>query len=135
MNKEQLTKEELAKRLDGNEYGNEVSDDDIKDAQRNGLLIIFGYSDDNMEFRGAFNDEVGCYDGGEAYVSIEGIERNECDNEECPNFEQHGKKIKAIWNAGGYSWVFETDIPHASFDILEDGDKYCRGIVIDMNDI
>ena len=33
------------------------------------------------------------------------------------------------------TWTYETDIPHETFMIYEDGDSYCRGIVFSINDI
>ena len=33
-------------------------------AKENGLVVVFGYSDDNIELRGAINNEAGCFDGG-----------------------------------------------------------------------
>jgi hypothetical protein len=35
----------------------------------------------------------------------------------------------------GCSWTFRTGIPHATFNILEDGDLFCRGIVVDLRDL
>jgi hypothetical protein len=28
------------------------------------------------------------------------------------------------------TWLITTDVPHATFDIMEDGDLFCRGIVV-----
>ena len=64
---------EIAKRLNGNEYGEEISMQDESFAKKYGIVIVFGYSDDNMEFRGAINDEVSCFDGGEAYITKDGF--------------------------------------------------------------
>ena len=43
--------------------------------------------------------------------------------------------MKAVWGEEGYSWTYETAIPHATFEILEDEEKYCRGIVFDIKDL
>ncbi len=59
-----MNKEELAKRLDGRLIGNEISKEEEAKAQEDGLIVIFGASDDLAEIRGAIYDEVGCYDGG-----------------------------------------------------------------------
>ena len=58
---------DLAKLLNGNVYGNELENDvidNIEDfcAERN-WLIVYPYSDDNVELRGAYYDEFGAYDG------------------------------------------------------------------------
>ena len=34
-----------------------------------------------------------------------------------------------------YAWIYRTEIPHACFDILENGEKYCKGIVFSLNDL
>lgn len=139
-----MNKEELAKELDGNQYRDEVSSELELKAKENGLVIIFGASDDLMEIRGAIDDEIGMYEGGEAYIHNNDILRCEDpfdDLDEMIQFLagfgvavcQH--KIIAEWDKDDYSWVYSSEIPHASFDILEDDDKYCRGIVIDLKDL
>ena len=46
------------------------------------------------------------------------------------------KTIKAVWhNEGGPCWTFETDIPHETFTIMEDGAPWCIGIVFSMADL
>lgn len=133
-----ITKEELAKMLDGNQYGNECPNQENELAKENNLVIVFGYSDDNMEFEGAIDDEVSCYDGGFAYVTKEGLLQNKCDCEDCPYFEKEqekAQKIEAIWDSQSYSWIYKTNIPHVTFEIFEDEDKYCRGIVFSLDDL
>lgn len=132
-----MTKEELAKMLNGREYHEEMTKDEMELAKQHGLVVVFGYSDDNMEFNGAIEDEIGCYDGGHVYLKDGDILKNECDDEDCPYFERqksHAWRIDAVWDADGYSWIYKTDIDHATFDIMEDGEKYCRGIVFHVND-
>ena len=133
-----LTKE-IATLLDGMEYGADLSATNaVQDAKRNGIVILFGASDDLMEFRGAIEDEVGCYNEGVAYFDKNGLMVNKCDNEDCPYFKEkrlHAKVITAIWDSEGYSWIYQTEIPHETFEILEEGEKYCRGIVFSMEDL
>jgi hypothetical protein len=45
------------------------------------------------------------------------------------------RKIEAVWAEDGYSWTYRTDIPHATFEITEDGEPYCRGIVFALADL
>ena len=123
---------EIAEMLDGLEYGDRIREDILKYAEENGAVIVFGASDDLMEFRGTIYDEVGGYGGGKAYVDKSGLITNKCDNEDCPYFREKllsAKAITAIWDSEGYSWIYKTDIPHETFEIFEDGRKYCRGIV------
>lgn len=133
-----MNPQEMANRLNGREYGNEVTRDDEIDANKNGLVIVVGAGDDLMEFYGAIRDEVSCYGGGRAALTAFGLLENKCDCEDCPyhlNEFDLAKKVNAIWDKDGYSWIYETDIPHAVFDILEDGEKYCRGIVFSLENL
>ena len=138
-----MTAKELAEMLSGREVGEEIvmgEERDIKDA---GLVVVYGYSDDNVEFCGAINDEVGSYDGGTRLPHRDrhsGKPSCECAEDcDCPYFDAARKKaktIKAVWrNRGGPCWTFETDIPHETFTIMEDGEPWCIGIVFSMADL
>ena len=127
-----------AELLEGREYCNEISTDEIVIAKKNNIVIVFGASDDLMEFEGAICDEVGCYNGGETYINAFGIIENRCSEDDCPYFQEkkrRGMKIEAIWDREGYCWVYETKIAHETFNIMEDGDTYCRGIVFSLDAI
>lgn len=129
---------ELAASLNDREYTKEMTRAEEQAAKANGLVVVFGASDDLMEFRGAINDEIGCYDGGQAHLTSAGLLTNDCDNDDCPHFAKLLKTatvIDAIWGADGYSWTYKTTIPHEQFDVLEDSEKYCRGIVFLLADI
>jgi hypothetical protein len=130
--------EEVANILDKIEYGEDISPIDMKYAKCNDAVIVFGASDDLLEFRGAINDEVGCYGGGMVYFNRSGELRSECGDDYCPYFAKlraNASKIKAIWGAGGYAWTYETDIPHETFEMTDDGCYYCRGIVFLLSDV
>ncbi len=139
-----MTKEELAQQLDGCEYTNEMTPAQERIAKENGLVVVFGASDDLMEFRGAIYDEVGCYDGGEAMVNTEGLcgQWEQLDHDDIDAMrkffktEGTGVKIEALWaKEDPFSWTFKTAIPHATFIIHEGGeDDYCRGIVFALAD-
>lgn len=135
-----MTIEDVAKQLNGSEYGNEGNAKLFADMKRLGLVAVFGASDDLMEFRGAINDEVGCYDGGEAYVNEHGLCESKCSHgPDCPYFKMTLKascKIEAVWcpKSPDCSWIYKTKIPHVTFDIMEDGELYCRGIAFRLAD-
>ena len=97
------------------QYENELSLMAAAIAEENGLVVVFGASDDLCEIRGAEDDEIDCFDGGEATIA--------------------GAKVKINWCKDGYSWTYDTDIPHECFDVYEDGEKYCRGIVFSISDV
>ncbi len=137
------TKESLAAVLNGREYTEEITAREALDADASGLVVVFGASDDLIELRGALHDEADCYEGREVAISGLGIQQEwkyvDHESEEAclKYFEcaRTARKIKAVWLKDGYSWTYETDIPHATFEVLEDGKKYCRGIVFSVNDL
>ena len=134
-----MTKEELAALLNGREYRKEITREEEAAAKAAGLLVIFGASDDLTELRGAINDEAGAWDGATHRIDHEGFvpdwESVDHDDEDAcaAYFKRKGSGVmveaKCDWK--GYSWWIETDVPHATFDILEEDEPYCRGIVID----
>jgi hypothetical protein len=138
-----MTKDELANLLNGHEIGNEISDELEAVAKQAGLIVAFGESDDLLEFRGAIHDEVGAYEGTTALFADGRVFDDQACNDECKYFiaaralaEQSGKSVRAVWcPEETYSWAIETDLPHATFCIWEDGEKYCRGIVFELKDI
>lgn len=133
----EITKE-LAAKLNGREYRNEITAAEARYAKANGLVVVYGASDDLMELRGAVDEEIGVYGGEKILMSRTGLIKNECDCERCPYFPEKTKgaaKIEAVWDSGGYSWTYKTKIPHATFEIVEDGEKYCRGIVFALADV
>lgn len=107
-----MTIYEFAQRLSGRQYGSEISSIEESEAKELGFVVVFGYSDDNAEFRGAIDDEIGCFDGGRVY-------------------EDGDKYIDSVWCKGDFDWTYKTNIPHATFDIYDDAEKYCRGIVFE----
>ena len=132
---------ELAEKLNGRQHGDEISGELESMALHNNLVVVFCASDDLMEFRGAIYDEVGCYFGGTAYLDGNGLIINKCTEDDCPYFEQIKRQaitIKAVWyseNEPAIAWTYKTDIPHSTFEIMEDGEVYCRGIVFSLSDL
>lgn len=137
-----LTKEELASLLTGREIGDEISEVECEHAKESGLIVIFGASDDLMEFRGVCEDELGCYNGDTALIDAKGLlpERDNIEDdgelEEYFKRKKTAKTIESLWcKEGEYSWTFKTSVPHATFEIVEDDEPYCRGIVISITDL
>lgn len=124
-----MTAKDLAAKLNGREYLNEITPEEEQEAETNGLVAVFGYSDDNVEFAGAIDDEVGAFEG--TLVCIDDSEGVVPVGEGAPE-----NAIKAVWSdAGEPCWSFETSIPHETFNIYEDGELFCAGIVFSMNDL
>jgi len=139
-----MTKEELAARLNGSQYPvhRAITSDLRQAAKAAGLVIVYGASDDLMEFDGAVYDEVGCYDGGTVRVDARGVlPYRDCleTDEEIVQYtarKQTARAIEALWcKVVGYSWPYKTDIPHATFEVVEDCEPYCRGIVFALADL
>ena len=136
-----LSKELLAQVLNGREYGKEILKEEELQAKAAGLLVIFGASDDLMELRGAIHDEF--YVPGIALIDAKGVlpERDSInDDGELKNFfarEPLAKKVQAIFGeyAPEPTWTYSTDVPHATFEVMEGDDIYCRGIVISLADL
>ena len=63
-----MPKEQLATELNGIHYPAHrlITKDQIASARAAGLVIVFGASDDLLEFDGAIHDQFGCYNGGTA---------------------------------------------------------------------
>lgn len=101
-----------ATKLDGREIGEEITREEERVAEADGVVIVYGASDDLCEFAGAVSDEVYCNDGG---------------------IVNRVPKIEAVWcdPENGSSWSYRTAIPHETFRILEGADLYCIGIVFD----
>jgi hypothetical protein len=144
-----MTAQEFAARLNGREYGKEITRPEAAEAKAAGLVVVYGYSDDNVELAGAITDEVSAYDGTTLRISPLGLIPDwetfaENENEESAYEAYFAKKtagiqeIEAVWSPGevpGTSWIFKTAIPHHTFDVMEDGEVFCRGIVFALADV
>lgn len=133
-----LTKETVAAELDGAEYPFRPTAEQRLAWREAGLVVVFGASDDLMEFEGAIYDER---DGeGTALVDHVGLlpmRDGIDDDDELEAFfarRKVARKIKGKFDSEGYTFVYKTDIPHATFEVMEDGDKYCRGVVFALAD-
>jgi len=136
-----LSKELLAGLLTGREYGKEMLKEEEQQAKAAGLIVIFGASDDLMEFRGFVDDERGAPTI--ALIDAKGLlpfrEDIEHDDEALKDYFARAPQVRAVdalWaKEDGYSWTYRTDMRHATFEIVEGGEPYCRGIVIDVADL
>lgn len=139
-----MNKEELAKMMDGVEYPGWKEIGALKNvAKDNGLIIIYGQSDDLLEFTGATNEEMGAWEGTTVLLTpdLSVFPMEDDDGTDLSSQLKSYVKIVAEWcpkdDAGEIiaSWVITTELPHADFNIMEDGELYCKGIVIDIRDI
>jgi len=160
---------DLAKLLDGNECGNELKNDLLRDIEgfckERNWLIVFPYSDDNVELRGAIDDEISAWDGttirfvksGDFYmdeddyecyhkasknmfITVNSHEIDEIKNKYDNWLDYNGLVIEALWepeHLPNYSWAYHAlgNIDYAEFDIFEDGEPHSRGMIINLNKI
>jgi hypothetical protein len=104
---------DVAQKLHGRQYRDETTKEIEEYCALNNIIILFGASDDLAEFRGAVDDEIGCFDGGEIA--------------ENPFIEA----IFAPENKPEQTWVYKLpeDLINATFDIFRDDEVYCTGVV------
>lgn len=126
----------LALDLDGNGYCEEITDEQQKAAQEAGLVVVYGESDDLIEFRGALYDEAGCYDGslfvfdGDKFVDADVYDKDADGTEST---------IAAIWapEDQDISWAYDLKNidAYARFEIKEDDGVYGQGIVFHVSEL
>lgn len=133
----------LATQLNGSVYPLRISNELAEQAKAAGLVIVYGASDDLMEFQGAIGDELTATDGRTVLVDVDGLlpdndDDIETDEDRARYYYRKGKAktIEALWaKEGDYSWTYRTAIPHETFEVVEDGGPYCRGIVFALADV
>ena len=136
---------QLAAELNGIEYSAMIHFQDSErdfDAMAASLVVVYGFSDDLLEFEGAIWDEA-CAPGA-VLIDAAGVlpdwdSAGESEESARVYFarKDRAKTIKAVWNDDGLgpAWTLETSIPHETFTILEDGIPFSRGIVFALADL
>lgn len=128
-----MNAKEWAERLNGREYREEMTAVEEKQAEADGMVIVFGASDDLIEFRGVIRDELGAWEGG--VYKITSAKDVVCVTEHSANMHRALPDVRAVWSPSigddgpWTSWEITSTIPHETFDIMEDGEIYCHGIV------
>ena len=138
-----MNAKELAAILNGIEYPCRIQSNILAQAAAAGLVIVYGGSDDLMEFAGLITDEAGVYNGGKVDIDIDGVIPDfvevEHGVESCQKWLARYEKrntIEALWcKEDGYSWTYRTQIPHETFDVKDGDGLYCRGIVFSVEDL
>lgn len=144
-----MTAAELAARITGRAYRDEITKDEAAEAKAAGLVVVFGASDDLVEFEGAIYDEADAWGGATVRVDRKGIVpswesiRDGIDEDDAKaHFARLAAgvvEIEAVWGSEDpeASWLIKApaSLPHATFDVMEDGELFCRGIVFSINDL
>ena len=137
---EKLTAKAVAERMNGREYLHEITDEEGRELARSGLVVVFGYSDDNVELRGSINDEIGCWESGkipilngEVFVPPCG---DKCLDHDCQLLrDAYRRSVNVIAEFTSTGWKFDGEFPHETFTIMEEGEEFGQGIVFAMEDL
>lgn len=144
LNQKTMTKEELAALLNGRDLSQVMTEEEHGQAKKDGLVVVYGASDDLIKIEGAICDGGCCYDGGEVFIDKNGIlpDDDEINEDGMPaHFERKRKaeKIFALWcTKESFSWSYETRIPHCKFVVTDknnDDEKCCEGIVFELTSL
>lgn len=132
------TIQDFAAALDGREYKQEITPDEIAAARDAGVVIIYGKSDDTTVLCGAIDAETDTSGGGTIYLTAEDglFEDCPCDCIHSRRAKARAKVVDVRFCKGAYVWSYDTDLPHATFEIRDNQPnskniKFCEGIVID----
>ncbi len=130
----------FAKKLGTRDLGDELTEAEEAEAKEKGLVVAFGQSDDCTEFRGAIHDEVGY---GQLKFSLKGKFFDDEAMQSLESLVEDGtiaemppiNSIMAKWDHEDIPWQYDTAIPHATFDVMEEGELFCRAIVFSIKDL
>jgi hypothetical protein len=143
-----MTVQEWAKKLNGIEYPANELDTFNRELEADGIIAAYGASDDLLEFRGVIDDEIGAWEG--TVVKIAQRDKgqyiifDEEENRDSAEFNKKEiaamKKVRAIWCPKDgddiyASWEIDINVPYKNFDIMEDGELYCRGILFEAKEL
>lgn len=120
-----MNTKEWAEKLNNIEYPADEIWDMRKQFEEDGVVVVYGASDDLIEFEGAIQDEGDCYNDEVFYLNKEGLTTS------------HSKNYVKVTHPhnGTVQFNYETNIPCEWFDVLEDGELYCKGFVFNRNDL
>lgn len=68
-----MTIQEVAEMMNGREYLNELTEKEEELLKESGIVVVFGYSDDNVELRGAVDEELGAWEETEFHMTETGL--------------------------------------------------------------
>ena len=127
----------FAKILNQRDFSEGLTKAETECAKRNGLVIVYGHSDDHLELDGAIQSESGCFKGGNFHLEFEkGKWKLVCGVGEKNNISARWCDQDAItddWEP--ILWSYKTDIPHECFIAFYDGKLFCEGFVFDMKEL
>lgn len=132
-----MNKKQLAQVLNGRVYGKITTAEESRQARKSGLVVVYGHSDDGVVLTGAIDAEISAYGGKMIRLSRPGRILKKKEVEVLINHDVPIRTITAHWAPPDppASWLITADFPAEPFDIYEDGELFCRGIVFHMDDL
>lgn len=136
--------EKWVKKLNGFEYPAYEIEGFQNEMEKDGVIAIYGMSDDLLEFSGVINDEFGAWNGfsGRLTKDLNVFDEKYKSEGEAPQDRiEELPFVRAVWSPEDSqgnifaSWKIETDLPHGEFEIFEDGELFCVGVIVDTEDI
>ena len=120
-----MNTKEWAEKLNNIEYPADEIWDMRKEFEEDGVVVVYGASDDLIEFEGAIQDEGDCYNDKVFYLNKEGL---------TTSYSKNYVKVTHPHD-GTVQFNYETNIPCEWFNVVEDGELYCKGFVFNINDL
>lgn len=124
---------EWAGLLEGRNYREEITLTEAEELKKDGIVVIFGASDDLCELNGAITDEIDCWDKTK-YVYVKEKEvflkiDYYSENDELIEINLKDRPFIDI-KFGEDGWKYKIpEIQQAEFNILDEGKQYCKGIL------
>lgn len=125
--------------LNDREYREELDFFEEEKLKKDGIVAVFGYSDDLCEIRGALYDEIECYSDKKVVY----VKENDCFVSSNYYDENPSELIKIDLSKKPYidisntrdGWKYEIpNIPHLEFKIYEEDTIYCTGKLFYLKD-
>lgn len=138
---------EWAEKLNNIEYPADEIWDMRKELENDGVVVVYGASDDLIEIEGAIIDEYPAYVEETYYWSGNGFISNDRINEFLDYIDDEYREFYPLFrNNKEQSWIrtkpgkdcqfeYETNIPCEWFNVMEDGELYCKGFVFNRSDL
>lgn len=122
--------------LFGTKLENGIDDEIINYLRENGFVIIYAEDDNTCKLNGVLEDQTNIRTSGILEVGENGFE---------PDVNDNIKQIQVTYHApirlGEQSfdripqWSFDTNLPHAEFEIQDGVNVYCKGLILRIEDL
>ena len=137
MRTKSLSAKQFAKILSLRDFSEGLYEIEAECAKRNGLVIVYGHSDDVIQLDGAACSSGDCFQGGEFHL----VKNKSCWKladgvGKCNNISALWYSCDAVNDYGEcIPWSYKTDIPCEKIYVTRDGDPFCEGFVFSINDL